>query len=84
MKLLDFCEEAPATVTPEATVKQAIELMLERSVSIFLDRIVGFEPATLRAGIVSLRAEAEAEIRGRIRRALSLFTLNCLARRGNP
>ena len=32
LKLLDFCEEAPATVTPEATVKQAIELMLERSV----------------------------------------------------
>jgi methylglutaconyl-CoA hydratase len=55
----------------------------ERSVSIFLDRVLGFEPATLRAGISSLRAEAEAETRGRIRRALSLFTLNCLARRGS-
>jgi methylglutaconyl-CoA hydratase len=54
----------------------------ERTTSIFVDRILGFDPATLRAGVGALRAEAEADIRGRIRRALSLFTLNCLALRG--
>jgi len=56
----------------------------ERSVSLFAERILGFEPATLRAGIAALRMEAEAEIRGRIRHALSLFTLNCLAKRSSP
>ena len=55
---------------------------LERTLSVFTDRLLGFDPATLRAGVGALRAEAEAEIRGRIRRALSLFTLNCLALRG--
>ena len=54
---------------------------LERSVSLFADRVLGFHAATLRAGISSLRTEAEAEIRGRIRHALSLFTLNCIARK---
>lgn len=55
----------------------------ERAVSLFVDRLLGFDPPTLRAGVMALRAEAEAEVRGRIRRALSLFTLNCLALRGN-
>jgi CBS domain-containing protein len=32
MKLLEICDEAPARVPPTATVKQAIELMLERRV----------------------------------------------------
>jgi methylglutaconyl-CoA hydratase len=56
---------------------------LERSVSLFVDRVLGFRAETLRAGISALRTEADAEIRGRIRRALSLFTLNCIARRGD-
>jgi len=55
---------------------------LERAVSIFVDRVLHFDPTTLRAGVVALRAEAEADIRGRIHRALSLFTLNCMALRG--
>jgi enoyl-CoA hydratase/carnithine racemase len=54
---------------------------LERAVAIFVDRVLGFDAATLRAGISALRAEGEPELRGRIRHALSLFTLNCLARR---
>lgn len=55
----------------------------ERTISVFVDRLLGFDAATLRAGVMALRAEAEAEVRGRIRRALSLFTLNCLALRGS-
>jgi enoyl-CoA hydratase/carnithine racemase len=55
---------------------------LERTTSIFVDRVLGFDPATLKAGVTALRSEAEVEIRGRIRHALSLFTLNCLALRG--
>jgi enoyl-CoA hydratase/carnithine racemase len=53
-----------------------------QTVSVFVDRVVGFDAMTLRAGIVALRAE-DAQMRGRIRHALSLFTLNCLALRGN-
>lgn len=56
---------------------------LERTISIFVDRVLHFDPTTLRAGVVALRAEAEAEIRGRIHRALSLFALNCMALRGD-
>jgi enoyl-CoA hydratase/carnithine racemase len=55
----------------------------ERTTSIFIDRVLGFDPLTLRAGVTALRGEAEAEIRGRIRRALSLFALNCIALRGS-
>jgi methylglutaconyl-CoA hydratase len=55
---------------------------LGRCVSLFTDRVLGFDSDILRAGIGSLRTEAEPEIRGRIRHALSLFTLNCVARRG--
>ncbi|MBV9331889.1 MAG: hypothetical protein JOZ55_10090, partial [Alphaproteobacteria bacterium] len=54
---------------------------MERSVGIFADRVLGFEAKTLRAGIGLLRGEGEAELRSRIRHALSLFTLNCLAMR---
>jgi len=55
---------------------------LARTVSVFAERVVGFDADILRAGIGSLRTEAEPEIRGRIRHALSLFALNCIARRG--
>ncbi len=54
---------------------------LGRTVSVFTDRVLGFDPATLRAGIAFLRTEAEAVLAPRIRHALSLFTLNCLAQR---
>jgi methylglutaconyl-CoA hydratase len=52
----------------------------ERTVAVFVERVLSFDGQTLRAGIAGLRAEAEAEIRSRIRHALALFTLNCLAR----
>jgi methylglutaconyl-CoA hydratase len=52
----------------------------KRTVSIFAERVISFDAQTLRAGIAALRAEAESEVRSRIRRALALFTLNCLAR----
>src|SRR5438128_10641283 len=32
MKLLQMCDETPASVTPETTVTQAIRIMLDRSV----------------------------------------------------
>ncbi len=54
----------------------------ERTTAIFVDRVLGFDPPTLKAGIVALRAEVETDVRARIRHALSLFTLNCLALRG--
>lgn len=52
---------------------------LERTLSLFIDRVAHFDPAALRAGILSLRAESGAEVARRIRHALPLFTLNCLA-----
>jgi len=52
-----------------------------RTISVFVERVIGFDAMTLRAGIVTLRAE-DAQMRGRIRHALSLFTLNCMALRG--
>jgi enoyl-CoA hydratase/carnithine racemase len=55
---------------------------LDRTVSVFVERVLGFDSDILRAGIASLRTDAEPEIRGRIRHALSMFTLNCIARRG--
>lgn len=55
---------------------------MARSVGIFADRVLGFDAKTLRAGLLSLRTEGESELRGRIRHALALFTLNCLAVRG--
>ncbi len=51
----------------------------ERAVSLFAERIASFDPATLRAGIAALRTDSDTH--ARIRRAHSLFTLNCLAHR---
>ncbi len=51
----------------------------ERAVSIFSERVLSFDAQTLRAGIATLRAEADAELRGRVRHALALFALNCLS-----
>jgi methylglutaconyl-CoA hydratase len=51
----------------------------DRTVSLLCERVVSFDPQTVRAGIAGLRAEAEAATRGRIRHAVSLFSLNCLA-----
>jgi enoyl-CoA hydratase/carnithine racemase len=51
----------------------------ERTVSLFAERVRSFDARTLRAGIAALRAEAEATTRARIRHALSLFSLNCMA-----
>jgi enoyl-CoA hydratase/carnithine racemase len=50
-----------------------------RTVSLFSERVLSFDSETLRAGIAGLRAEAEGGMRSRIRHALALFTLNCLA-----
>lgn len=54
---------------------------LERTLSVYTDRLLGFDAATLRAGIAFLRTEAEAALVPRIRHAQSLFTLNCLERK---
>jgi enoyl-CoA hydratase/carnithine racemase len=50
-----------------------------RTVALFSERMLSFDAQTLRVGIAGLRAEAEGETRSRIRHALALFTLNCLA-----
>ena len=54
---------------------------LERTLSVFADRVSNFDPAALHAGIASLRTEFGAQTAQRIRRALSHFTLNCIAQR---
>jgi len=51
----------------------------DRTVSLFSQRVLSFDAQTVRAGISGLRAEAETATRGRIRHAMSLFSLNCLA-----
>ncbi len=58
----------------------------EQAVRVFSERVLSFDPRVLRAGMGALRADGDIDLRGRIRRAHSLFTLNCLARRegGEP
>lgn len=51
----------------------------DRTVTLFAERIASFDLATLRAGIAALRTDSD--MHARIRRAHSLFTLNCLAHR---
>jgi methylglutaconyl-CoA hydratase len=53
----------------------------ERAVAIFSERVLAFDAQTMKAGMGALRAEADSELRGRIRHALAFFTLNCLALR---
>ena len=50
----------------------------DRSVALFSERVLSFDPHTLRAGVAALRTESDMV--QRIRRAHALFTLNCLAR----
>ena len=50
----------------------------DRTVSLFSERVLSFDPHTLKAGVASLRTESD--MAQRIRRAHALFTLNCLAR----
>jgi len=50
----------------------------DRTVSLFSERVLSFDPHTLKAGVTSLRTESD--MAQRIRRAHALFTLNCLAR----
>lgn len=51
----------------------------DRAVSLFSERVLSFDNQTLKAGIAGLRAEAEPSMRARIRHALALFSLNCIA-----
>lgn len=51
----------------------------DRTVQVFAERVLSFDPSTLRAGVGALRTESDMHVR--IRRAHALFTLNCLARR---
>ena len=51
----------------------------DRTVSLFSERVLSFDARTLRAGIAALRADAEPTTRARIRHALALFSLNCIA-----
>jgi methylglutaconyl-CoA hydratase len=59
---------------------------LAHAVGLFVERVLSFDARVLRAGMGALRADGESDLRNRIRRAHSLFTLNCLARReeGEP
>ncbi len=50
----------------------------DRTVSLYSERVLSFEPHTLKAGVSYLRTESD--MAQRIRRAHALFTLNCLAR----
>jgi enoyl-CoA hydratase/carnithine racemase len=51
----------------------------DRALSLFIERVLAFDPRTLRAGIGALRVDSDLTVR--IRRAHALFTLNCLAHR---
>jgi enoyl-CoA hydratase/carnithine racemase len=53
----------------------------DRTVEIFIERVLAFDPQTLRAGVRAMRAEAQVEVCRRIRDAHALFALNCLAKR---
>jgi len=54
---------------------------LDRTVLLLCERVSTFDASVLRAGIATLRAESGSEVAARIRHALPLFALNCLARR---
>lgn len=53
----------------------------DRTVEIFVERVLAFDPETLRAGMRVLRTDAQKEVCDRIRDAHAHFALNCLAMR---
>lgn len=53
----------------------------DRTVEIFVERVLAFDAQTLRAGMRVLRTDAQREVCDRIRDAHAHFALNCLARR---